>query len=65
MITGFNPEEIRGMSPGQFKAFSKRLNSVGGLDALSKDQQRAVIRKNIMQALVAQFKKEASKYDKP
>lgn len=65
MIKGFTPEEIRGMTPGQFKAFSKRLKDVGGLDSLSKDQQKAFVRKNIMQALVAEFKKEASKYDKP
>ena len=73
-VKKITPEQILGFTSTQLKAYNTRVvgdrktgapGIEGGMDALGPAEKKALVRKNIFASLVAEFKKEASKYDKP
>jgi hypothetical protein len=65
----FTADNIHDMSRKQFSEYKQRVSGdpgiAGGLDSLPADVRKAVLRKTIMEGILDDAKKAASKYDLP
>ena len=65
-LKAFKGEEIMGMNKNQFEAFEKAVAKDGGPGMMSLDPQarKAMLRKNLMKAIMEDCQRQAQKHEK-